>query len=303
MLKVIFMGTPDYAAEILATLVTADDIEVVAVYTQPDKPVGRKRIMTPSPVKLLAQEHHIDLYQPQSIRDESVVMKLQDIICDMIIVAAYGQLLPKTILEYAPCINLHASVLPHYRGASPIQQSLLNGDRSSGVTAMLMDEGMDTGAILKIVDVDIADDEMAATLFHRLTQTASQLTLEVLRTFHTLTPISQDDTQATYCKKITRSDGEVYFDDARHLYNKYRAYTPWPGLFLSSGLKLKVMQLHETTSNNRAGTILEITKAYAIIGCERGSIKLLRVQPASKKELSVYDYINGKRLRVEDTLA
>ena len=301
-MRVIFMGTPEYASTILTDLIAAEGITVVAVYTQPDKPVGRKKIVTPSPVKKVAQSQQIKLYQPARLRDEKVISELQRIACDVIVVAAYGHILPDTILEHAPCINLHASILPRYRGASPIQQSLLNGDAYSGVTAMLMDEGLDTGAILKIARVAIADDDVAASLFHKLTQCASQLTLEVLRTFHTLTPVPQDDTQASYCTKITKAEGEVNFDDARELYNKYRAYTPWPGLFLASGLKLKAMQLHETTSTNAAGVILSVTPAYAVIGCRRGSIKLFRVQPASKKELLVYDYINGKRLHVEDTL-
>ncbi len=302
MKKIIFMGTPEYAADILQALIDADDMEVVAVYTQPDKPVGRKRVMTPPPVKVLAKRNHLPTYQPQRLRDDQVTAVLQTIPCDFIVVAAYGQILPKVVLEHAPCINLHASILPQYRGASPIQQSLLHGDTTSGVTAMLMDEGLDTGAILKISEVEIADDEMAASLFEKLTRCATHLTLEVLRNFDELRPVPQDETVASYCKKITKADGEVCFDDAQQLYNKYRAYTPWPGIFLHSGLKLKSMQLHESTSTNRAGVILSLTKAYAIIGCERGSIKLLRVQPASKKELSVYDYINGKRLRIEDTL-
>jgi len=302
MKKIIFMGTPEYAAKILQTLHNADDIDVVAVYTQPDKPVGRKRVMTAPPVKVLAEQHNIALYQPQRLRDEQTITQLHAISCDFIIVAAYGQILPQDILDHAPCINLHASILPQYRGASPIQQSLLHGDTKSGVTAMLMDEGLDTGAILKISEVSIADDEMAASLFDKLTQCASQLTLEVLRTFHELHPVPQDDNEATYCKKITKADGEVSFDDAKELYNHYRAYTPWPGVFLSSGLKLKAMQLHESASTHHAGEILEVRKEYAIIGCKQGSVKLLRVQPSSKKELSIYDYINGKRLRIEDTL-
>ncbi len=165
MIKVIFMGTPDYAASILKTLICSEDIEVVAVYTQPDKPVGRKRVMTPPPVKVLAESENIMLYQPQCLRDKQTVAKLQTIHCHFIIVAAYGQILPEAVLDHAPCINLHASILPQYRGASPIQQSLLHGDTQSGVTAMLMDEGLDTGAILKISEVVIADDEMASSLF------------------------------------------------------------------------------------------------------------------------------------------
>ena len=149
-MKIIFMGTPDYAEAILKTLINTDKIDVVAVYTQPDKPVGRKKVMTSPSVKVLANENNIDVYQPSRLRNEDVVKELQTIECDYIVVAAYGQILPQEILDHAPCINLHASILPQYRGASPIQQTLLNDDKQTGVTAMRMDIGLDTGDILKI---------------------------------------------------------------------------------------------------------------------------------------------------------
>ncbi len=296
------MGTPDYASSILEDMIAAEDIEVVAVYTQPDKPVGRKKTLTPPPVKTVAIENGIDVYQPYKLRDDEVVSQLQKIPCNFIVVAAYGQILPKSILDHAPCINLHASILPQYRGASPIQQSLLNGDKKSGVTAMLMDVGLDTGDILKIKEVDIADDEMVESLFNKLTKTASSLTLDVLRTFSDITLLAQNDAEATHCKKISKEHGEVSFNDARELFNKYRAYTPWPGVFLKSGLKLKKMTLEESESTNIAGKILSIDKESALIGCSHGSIRLYNVQPPSKKEVKIFDYINGKRLSVEDNL-
>jgi len=297
------MGTPDYASCILEDLVATEGIEVVAVYTQPDKPVGRKKVLTPPPVKSVAIENGIDVYQPHKLRDEEVVAQLQKIPSDFIVVAAYGQILPKAVLDHAPCINLHASILPQYRGASPIQQSLLNGDKHSGVTAMLMDEGLDTGAILKIQKVDIDDDEMVESLFDKLTQAASSLTLDVLQGFDRLTPEPQIDADATHCKKITKEDGEVRFDDAQELYNKYRAYTPWPGVYLSSGLKLKSMTLEESDSQNEPGKILSFDKESCLVGCCKGSVRLYRVQPPSKKEIKIFDYLNGKRLGRDDTLA
>ncbi|MEE8589557.1 MAG: methionyl-tRNA formyltransferase, partial [Sulfurimonadaceae bacterium] len=149
-MNVIFMGTPDYASEILETLVADKAINVVAVYTQPDKPVGRKKVMTPPITKTVALQNNLPVYQPTRLRDEETVAELLQIECDYIVVAPYGQILPKAVLDHAPCINLHASILPDYRGASPIQQAILNGDKETGVTAMLMDVGLDTGDILKI---------------------------------------------------------------------------------------------------------------------------------------------------------
>ncbi len=302
-MRVIFMGTPEYAQKILQTLLATKDIEVVGVYTQPDKPVGRKKIMTPPPVKTLAQKHNIAVYQPSRLRDEDVVAELRTIECDYIVVAAYGQILPRERLEHAPCINLHASILPAYRGASPIQQTLLNGDTTTGVTAMLMDEGLDTGDIIKVQTIEVGNDEMVSSLFERLTEVASELTVDVLKNFSAYTPQQQDDSKASHCKKITKKDGEVVFDNALILFNKYRAFTPWPGVYLESGLKLKKMALEDIKSTNVAGEILEMDEESIVVGCAQGSVRIYKVQPASKKEMDVLSYINGKRVSVADILS
>jgi len=302
-MRIIFMGTPDYAESILQRIINTDNMEVVAVYTQPDKPVGRKKVMTPPEVKTLALENNIDVYQPTRLRDEETVKELLKIECDYIVVAAYGQILPLEVLQHAPCINLHASILPQYRGASPIQQTLLNGDKKTGVTAMLMDVGLDTGDILKISEIDVNDTKMVVSLFEELTDVASALTIDVLENFKSFTPIKQDDSKMTHCSKISKADGEVEFIDALTLYNKYRAFTPWPGIYLNSGLKLKDISLVETISKNKAGELLHVDKESIIVGCESGSIKIFKVQPQSKKEMDVISYINGKRLSLADTLS
>lgn len=297
------MGTPDYAESILESLILKENIEVVAVYTQPDKPVGRKKILTPPPVKVLANKNNIDVYQPDRLRNEEVVNELLQIECDYIVVAAYGQILPREILDYAPCINLHASILPFYRGASPIQQVLLNGDKQTGVTAMLMDEGLDTGDILKISKIDIGQDYMVEELFDKLTGVAVELTLDVLENFNSLVRVKQDETVATHCSKITKQDGKVIFDDALKVYNKYRAFTPWPGIYLENGLKLKKISLQDEKSINQMNKIIRIDNDSIVIGCSKGSIRIFRVQASSKKEMDVISYINGKRLGLEDTLS
>jgi len=302
-MRVIFMGTPDYAEQILERLIQTKEIEVVAVYTQPDKPVGRKKVLTPPPVKKLAQEFGIEVYQPQKLRDEEVIQELVQLSCDYIVVAAYGQILPKEILEHAPCINLHASILPQYRGASPIQQTLLNGDKKTGVTAMLMEEGLDTGDILAVKSIDVADTMMVEELFDTLTELAAELTLEVLKNFNEYTPEVQNDAEASLCKKITKADGLIDFADAQLIYNKYRAFTPWPGIYLESGLKLKHITLEETESQNQSAKILSISKESIVVACKKGSLRIFRVQPQSKKEMEIGAYINGKRLQCEDYLS
>lgn len=297
------MGTPEYGEEILKTLISRDTIEVVAVYTQPDKPVGRKKIMTSPAVKTLAVENKIEVYQPNRLRDEDVVKELLTIECDYIVVAAYGQILPQSILNHAPCINLHASILPQYRGASPIQQTILNNDKQTGVTAMLMEEGLDTGDILKISTIDISVDEMVEDLFNRLTQVACILTLDVLENFSSFVPVSQDDSMATHCTKIIKADGEVNLDDASKVVNKYRAFTPWPGIYLESGLKLKHIVLEDTSGFNKSGKILKVEDKSIVVGCKEGSIRIFRVQAPSKKEVNIIAFINGKRLSLDDYLS
>jgi len=300
-MNIIFMGTPDYAEKILERLTQESNINVVAVYTQPDKPVGRKKIMTAPEVKVLAQSQNIDVYQPTRLRDEETVSELLKIECDYIVVAAYGQILPRAILDHAPCINLHASILPQYRGASPIQQTLLNDDSITGVTAMLMEEGLDTGDILKIDTIDVPKDMMLETLFDSLTEVALNLTVEVLNNFTSYSVQKQDNAASSHCKKITKKDGLVRFDDAYLLYNKYRAFTPWPGIYLESGMKLKRIELVDKCTLGKAGIILEINADNILVSCTKGSIRIYSVQPQSKKEMSVISYINGKRLTLEDS--
>ena len=302
-MKIIFMGTPDYAQEILNTLIDRTNIDVVAVYTQPDKPVGRKKVLTSPIVKNIAVKNKIAVYQPNRLRDEDVVTELLKIECDYIVVAAYGQILPQSILDHAPCINLHASILPQYRGASPIQQTLLYDDKQTGVTAMLMEAGLDTGDILKISMLDVPNDEMVENLFDRLTKVACTLTIDVLENFSSYTPVPQNDSLASHCKKITKADGEVDFLNANNLFNKYRAYTPWPGIYLESGLKLKEISLEDSLDENEIGKILRIEETSIVVGCKKGSIRIFSVQAPSKKEVDVLSFINGKRLSIDDYLS
>jgi methionyl-tRNA formyltransferase len=211
--------------------------------------------------------------------------------------------LPKEILDHAPCINLHASILPQYRGASPIQQTLLNGDKQTGVTAMLMDVGLDTGDIIKIDTIDVDSDEMVESLFSKLTDLACELTLDVLKNYKSYAPQKQDEKLVSHCKKITKADGEVEFDDAQKLYNRYRAFTPWPGIYLNSGLKLKKIKLLESETINNSAEILKINDNSLIVGCKKGTLEIFRVQAPSKKEVDILSYINGKRLSLESHLS
>ncbi len=302
-MRVVFMGTPPYADEILKTLLLQNDIEITGVYTQPDKPVGRKHVITPSAVKITAKKYNLDIYQPNNLRDISSINEFLNLKCDYVIVAAYGQILPQQILNHAPCINLHASILPKYRGASPIQEAILNDDKQTGVTAMKMDKGLDTGDIIKISSTFIKPDEMVQSLYDRLTKIACKLAVDVLHNYHSYTPIAQDNLTASYCGKITKQDGLVDFDNAMTIHNKYRAFGSWPGIYLQSGLKLKSLDLYETARIHNKGQILAVEDKYIIVGCKRGSVKIYKVQPVSKREMDIISYINGRRLGCEDYLS
>ncbi|MBN7288239.1 MULTISPECIES: methionyl-tRNA formyltransferase [Campylobacter] len=294
-MNIIFMGTPAYARVILDALVRAG-IGVTGIFTQPDKPVGRKQILTPSEVKIYAQQNlpHTKIFQPRTLKEGTVTAEILALKPDFIVVAAYGKILPKSILDIAPCINLHASILPKYRGASPIQAALLNGEKNTGVTAMLMDEGLDTGDMLGFTHVS-CEGKRSAEMFEILGELAGKLAVKTLFDFKNLTPQKQDDALATHCKKIQKSDGLVNLsEDAEQIYNKFRAFHEWPGIFLESGLKF--LELNLADGNGAAGEILRIEKDGFVMACGMGALKILALQEAGKKALDAKAYINGKRL-------
>ncbi|MGM0533271.1 MAG: methionyl-tRNA formyltransferase [Campylobacterota bacterium] len=299
MARIVFMGTPDYARRILQEHLKHD--EVVLVITQPDRPVGRKRVMTPPAVKVCAKQHGICCLQPETLdaHTAEVIASYQP---DFLIVAAYGQILKQEILDIATPINLHASLLPKYRGASPLHQALLNGDTQTGVTAMQMEKGLDSGPVLAYRVYDISSDDTVVTLADKLSAAAARLSVETVQRFDAIKPTPQPQALKSYCYKIKKDHGLVAFDSAQKLYNRYRAFFGWPGIYLQSGLKLKNMRLEETQSHNRAGEILDIADSGARIGCKKGSVRITEVQPSGKKSMDIQSYCNGKRLQVADIL-
>ncbi len=303
-MRVVFMGTPDYATTILKKMINSD-LHVPLVITQPDKPVGRKQILTPPHVKkwIIENEKAIKIYQPKTLRKKEVEEIISSYNPDYIVVAAFGQILPKNILDIAPCINLHASLLPKYRGASPIQTSILNNDVFTGVTAMLMEEGLDSGDILGFRFVKILDKRVDL-LFDELSHAAANLTINVLENFKQIQQIQQLDADASYCVKIKKDNGLFSFNESSNeIFTKYRAYTPWPGIFLKNRLKIKEMRhVKNSDMHEKTGIISEIGKDFISVTCRAGFIEILKVQAPSKKEISVIDYIRGKRLGVGSQL-
>lgn len=310
------MGTPEYATSVLKALNECEQVELVGVFTRPDKPVGRKQILTPPHVKawVLNSGLNVPIFQPRTLKDESVQAEISGLKPDFIVVAAYGQILPQAVLDIAPCINLHASILPKYRGASPIQAAIMAGESETGVTAMLMDAGLDTGDMLGFVRTGCVD-KMAAELFGELASLAGRLAVDTLLSFKSITPIAQDNAAASHCAKIKKELGLVSFSEsAKVIWDKFRALTPWPGLFLGSGLKLLELELassgeggvasdSDTSEPNakstaKPGEIVAAQNDGVIVACGSGELRLKVVQAAGKKPVSAKDYINGKRLGV-----
>lgn len=298
-MRIVYMGTPDFAVPPLQALLEAGH-EVAAAFTRPDKPRGRRMALTPPPVKVLARAAGIPVVQPATLKDGAAAKRIAALRPDVIVVAAYGKILPKAVLEIPPfgCVNLHASLLPKYRGASPVQAALVNGETVTGVTAMKMAEGLDTGDILLSESTPVGPDENAQELTGRLSRLGAGLivrTLEALRA-GTLRPEPQDDGKSCYAPMLTREMSPVDWKlSAGQIHNRVRGLYPWPGAgasFRGRGLKL----LRSRVAGNRAGTPGEAVRENGrfLVCCGGGTaIELLEVQPEGGKRMSGADFLRG----------
>ena len=305
-MKILFMGTPDFAEGILDAIIASKQHDVVAVVTQPDRPKGRSKALSESPVKILAKQHNIPVLQPEKIKNEDEVEKLKATEADIYVVAAFGQILSKQILDIPRygCINVHASLLPKYRGASPIQKAIADGEVFTGVTIQKMNEGVDTGEIISSVTVPIRPDETGGSLFDTLAKEGAKLIVTTLSDIEsgkaTYTP--QDESCATYAGLIKKEMGNIdWSDDAPAVERKIRAYTPWPGGF--THLSQKVFKIKECTAIKdstgcAAGTVTAVSKDSFTVACGSGSLVVTRVQAEGKKEMTVHDFLLGNSLGV-----
>lgn len=302
-MRVIFMGTPSYAVAILDKLIKKK-YNIVGVFTQPDKVVGRKKILTPPDVKnyILKNNLNIEIFQPNSLKEDTIYEEVLTLKPDIIIVAAYGQILPKNILEICPCINLHASILPKYRGASPIQSAILNDDKISGVTAMKMGEKLDDGDMLGFSFLDISrfkSDEV----FKQMEELASNLIVKILKNLNNIENFSQFDALSSKCSKIKKDDGLIKFsDDAKEVFQKFKAFYPWPGIFLENGTKLLDIEFIDDNESSDFGKIVNLDRKSFDLQFKNGVIKVFKIQEKAKKPLLASDFINGKRLKIGDIL-
>ena len=300
-MKLVFMGTPDYAVNTLEALIAAGH-NVAAVFAQPDKPVGRKHIITAPPVKVCAQKHGITVYQPNTLRDGKVEEILKEIAPDAIVVVAYGKILPKEILDIPKygCVNGHASLLPKYRGASPIQWCIVCGESRTGVTAMKMDEGMVTGDILKTVETKIGEEETAEELFCRLSGITAELLVNTLADLEkgNITPQKQDEEKASYAPIIKKEIAQLDFSNktAKEIHNAVRGYYSWPcAYFFLENKRVKVIKaaVAENTSS-KAGTVIKSDDSL-VIACKDGTaVELVTVQPEGSKPMTAKQMLCGR---------
>ena len=302
--RILFMGTPDIARDCLAQIL-ADGWNVIGAFTREDKPVGRKQILTAPPVKELALEHGIPVYQPKTLKGEysDVIAELKP---DMIVVVAYGRILPKAVIDVPQfgCLNLHVSLLPQYRGAAPIQWSLINGDKQTGVTVMHIDEGLDTGDIIDVLPIDIEPNETQEELFNKVAEKGkvflSAVMENVVKGDYTRTP--QDHSKATLAPPLTKEMALFDFNtDALTLHNKIRGQNPWPSAhFMFEDKKVKVLKAQVEEFSGKPGEIIS-TKPLVIAAGEK-SLRLITVQPEGGKAMDGTAWAAGRRFKKGDSV-
>ena len=301
-MRIVFMGTPDFAVPSLQALIDAGH-DVCAVYTQPDKPQGRKQILTAPPVKTLALEHDIPVFQPNTLKNEDEQARLRELAPEVIIVVAYGKLLPKAVLDIPPhgCINVHGSLLPRWRGAAPIQWAVIAGDEKAGVTTMQMAEGLDTGDMLLTYETKVGERETAGELFDRLAQSGAELLTQTLVKLDEITPRPQDDAQSCYAHMLDKQMAVIDWSKSAHEIDcLIRGLNPWPiALTTLSGERLKVFAAEKANGNGEPGTVLEADpKKGLTVACGEGALKLTEIQLVGGKRMKATDFLRGHVIEV-----
>ena len=301
-MRIVFMGTPDFAVPSLQALIDAGH-DVCAVYTQPDKPQGRKQILTAPPVKTLALEHDIPVFQPNTLKNEDEQARLRELAPEVIIVVAYGKLLPKAVLDIPPhgCINVHGSLLPRWRGAAPIQWAVIAGDEMAGVTTMQMAEGLDTGDMLLTYETKVGEKETAGELFDRLAQSGAELLTQTLVKLDEITPRPQDDAQSCYAHMLDKQMAVIDWSRSAHEIDcLIRGLNPWPiALTTLSGERLKVFAAEKANGNGEPGTVLEADpKKGLTVACGEGALKLIEIQLVGGKRMKATDFLRGHVIEV-----
>ena len=305
-MKVIYLGTPEFAVAPLKAIIESQKHEVVAVVTQPDRPVGRKNIITPPPVKVVALENGIPVFQYEKIRAEGVE-DLKNVGADIMITCAYGQILSKEIIDICPhgIINIHASLLPKYRGAAPIQYAVINGEKTTGVTVMQTEVGLDTGDIIEAFETPIGESETAGDLFVRLSELGAEKICSVLDKIEKgeVNPQKQDESQAFVVKTIKKEDALIDFSKSSiEIKNLINGMNPWPIAYtFANGKKLKIYRAIAIDESGKQGEVIKADKKL-YIACGEGAIEVLELQEEGGKVMNALSYLNGRKLKVGDLL-
>lgn len=306
-MKIVFMGTPDFAVPALRALLE-DGYNVVAVVTQPDRPKGRKRVLTPTPVKEEALKHGLAVLQPEKLRQAESVEQIRSLAPDLIITAAYGQILPKSILDMPVlgCINVHASLLPKYRGGAPIHYAVMRGEQVTGVTIMYMDVGLDTGDMISSVEVPITEQDTTGSMFAKLSLAGAELLRKTLPDLIAgrIQAVPQNEAEAIYSPNITREDERIdWSKSARDIFNQVRGLNPFPGAFTTwNGDVLKVWQcklpvsVDSSAGNAKPGTVLRADADGIAVQTGDGALMLTIIQPAGKKAMEVEQFLRGSAI-------
>ncbi|MCO6510482.1 MAG: methionyl-tRNA formyltransferase [Aridibacter famidurans] len=308
-MKLVFMGTPAVAVPSLAALVEAGH-EVVAVWTQPDRRAGRGKQMTPPPVKAYAQEKGIPVLQPEKIKNKEAAERFSSHGAEAAVVVAYGKILPRAFLEAYPrgCINVHFSLLPKYRGAAPVNWAVVNGEDVTGVTTMMMDEGLDTGDVLLQKETPIAEDETADQLTGRLAHIGAELIVETLAGIDKIKPGKQDESNASYAPLMTKEDGRIkWSSDAADIERRVRGFQPFPRSYTSSPYgRLTIWKCRpvvDHTSKKDPGTVLKADEGRLVIGCGEGTaLSVEEIQQEGKRRMRVEEFLNGTAIKAGDVL-
>ena len=301
-MRIVFMGTPDFAVDCLEALVKSTH-DVVAVFSQPDKPQGRKQIMTPPEVKVCAEKYNIPVYQPATLRDGTSTPLLKELNPDLIVVVAYGKLIPQEILDIPKfgCVNVHGSILPKLRGAAPIQWAVINGEKVTGVTTMQLDAGLDTGDILLIKETEIDENETSGELFDRLKVLGAEVLMETIDAMlkGELNPVKQDDSKATYASMLNKSISPVdWSKSAFEVHNHIRGLEPWP--VATTEINGKPVKLFGSrmgkTCGNAAGEVVNAEKEFEVCCGDGNSVIITQLQAQGKNKLSSADFLRGFKI-------
>jgi methionyl-tRNA formyltransferase len=312
-LRIIFMGTAEFSCASLKKLASDKIFQVVAVVTQPDKPKGRELKLQFPPVKILAQKLILPILQPAKARDEKFISELRELKPDLIVVAAFGQILPQAILDLPQfgCLNVHMSLLPKYRGASPIQSAILNGETESGVTIMKMDAGLDTGPILSQRRTPILLEDNSQTLHNRLAQLGADLLVETIPNYAAgkILPKPQPTEGVSYAAKIKKEDGRIDWNEAAEkILNRLRAFTPWPGVFtfLKTETRpqlLKIWKAEMVERSGKVGEILDADKNGIVIACGKNALRILELQREGGRRMSAQEFLAGHFLKAGEKIS